>query len=105
MPTAYINRMDHLTSYAQVVTDATKELCDLILSSYREKLNLICKSGECITYAMKYLNIYLLSCHNICTDIVSVSQTLCSIDFSFSVTMSFKFVVLSEMAHLSFYGL
>ncbi|XP_010736894.3 tripartite motif-containing protein 16 [Larimichthys crocea] len=45
MPTAYINRMDHLTSYAQVVTDATKELCDLILSSYREKLNLICKSG------------------------------------------------------------
>ncbi|TKS92008.1 Tripartite motif-containing protein 16 [Collichthys lucidus] len=45
MPTAYINRMDHLTSYAQVVTDATKELCDLILSSYREKLNLICKSA------------------------------------------------------------
>ncbi|KAG8006935.1 Tripartite motif-containing protein 16 [Nibea albiflora] len=44
LPTAYINRMDHLTSYAQVVTDATKELCDLILSSYREKLNLICKS-------------------------------------------------------------
>ncbi|XP_051243890.1 tripartite motif-containing protein 16-like isoform X1 [Dicentrarchus labrax] len=45
LPTVYINRMDHLTSYVQVVTDATQELCDLILSSYREKLNLIWKSG------------------------------------------------------------
>uniref|UniRef100_A0A8P4GL34 B30.2/SPRY domain-containing protein n=1 Tax=Dicentrarchus labrax TaxID=13489 RepID=A0A8P4GL34_DICLA len=44
LPTVYINRMDHLTSYVQVVTDATQELCDLILSSYREKLNLIWKS-------------------------------------------------------------
>lgn len=46
----YINRMDHLTSYVQVVTDATQELCDLILSCYREKLSTICKSGGCIYY-------------------------------------------------------
>ncbi|XP_070779277.1 tripartite motif-containing protein 16-like [Enoplosus armatus] len=45
LPLAYINRMDHLNSYVQVVTDATQELCDLILSSYRDKLNLIWKSG------------------------------------------------------------
>lgn len=46
LPAANINRMDHLTSYVQVVTDATQELCDLILSSYREKLNLIWKSSK-----------------------------------------------------------
>ncbi|KAM9346648.1 tripartite motif-containing protein 16-like protein [Symphorus nematophorus] len=45
LPNAYINRMNHLTSYVQVVTDATQELCDLILRSYREKLNLIWKSS------------------------------------------------------------
>lgn len=44
LPSPYINRMDHLTSCVSVVTDATQELCDLILSSYREKMNLICKS-------------------------------------------------------------
>lgn len=58
LPTVYINRMDHLTLYVQVVTDATQELCDLILSSYREKLNLIWKSGECIKHIV-YL--YLIS--------------------------------------------
>lgn len=45
LPTAYINRMDHLTSFVQVVTDATQELCDLITSSYQEKLSVICKNG------------------------------------------------------------
>lgn len=45
LPTANINRMDHLSSYVQVVTDATQELCDLILGSYREKLNLAWKSS------------------------------------------------------------
>ncbi|XP_042360586.1 tripartite motif-containing protein 16-like [Plectropomus leopardus] len=45
-PSPYVNRMDHLASYVQVVTDATQELCDLILSSYGEKLTLICKSGK-----------------------------------------------------------
>ncbi|XP_053194446.1 E3 ubiquitin-protein ligase TRIM16-like [Scomber japonicus] len=45
LPSVYINRMDHLTSYVQVVTDATQELCDLILSCYREKLSEICRSG------------------------------------------------------------
>ncbi|XP_044187588.1 E3 ubiquitin-protein ligase TRIM16-like [Thunnus albacares] len=44
LPSVYINPMDHLDSYVQVVTDATQELCDLILSCYREKLNMICKS-------------------------------------------------------------
>uniref|UniRef100_UPI0037E966CA tripartite motif-containing protein 16-like n=1 Tax=Semicossyphus pulcher TaxID=241346 RepID=UPI0037E966CA len=45
LPTAHINRMDHLTSYVRVMTDATQELCDLILSSYREKLNVVWKSS------------------------------------------------------------
>lgn len=45
LPTVSINRMNHLTSYVQVLTDATQELSDLILSSYREKLNLIWKRG------------------------------------------------------------
>ncbi|XP_049925653.1 tripartite motif-containing protein 16-like [Epinephelus moara] len=45
-PSPYINGMDHLTSYVQVVTDATQELCDLILSSYKEKMNLICEKGK-----------------------------------------------------------
>ncbi|XP_034566608.1 tripartite motif-containing protein 16-like [Notolabrus celidotus] len=44
LPTANVKRMDHLTSYVQVVTDATQELCDLVLSSYREKLDLVWKS-------------------------------------------------------------
>ncbi|CAJ1075119.1 tripartite motif-containing protein 16-like [Xyrichtys novacula] len=44
LPAANINRMGYLTSYVQVVTDATQEMCDLILSSYREKLNLVWKS-------------------------------------------------------------
>ncbi|XP_029294609.1 tripartite motif-containing protein 16-like [Cottoperca gobio] len=43
LPSPHINRMNHLTSYVQVVTGATQELCDLILSSYKEKLT--CKSG------------------------------------------------------------
>eukprot|EP00064_Thunnus_orientalis_P006299 superscaffoldBa00000651_g6315 len=46
LPSVYINPMDHLDSYVQVVTDATQELCDLILSCYREKLNMICKSED-----------------------------------------------------------
>ncbi|XP_074553234.1 tripartite motif-containing protein 16-like isoform X2 [Halichoeres trimaculatus] len=44
LPTASVTHRDHLISYIQVVTDATQELCDLILSSYREKLNLVWKS-------------------------------------------------------------
>ncbi|XP_074512669.1 tripartite motif-containing protein 16-like [Sebastes fasciatus] len=45
LPSPYVNRMDHLTSYVQVVTDATQELCDLIVSSYKDKLKCVCKSG------------------------------------------------------------
>ncbi|XP_040919490.1 tripartite motif-containing protein 16-like isoform X2 [Toxotes jaculatrix] len=46
LPSVYINRMDHLTSYVQVVTDTTQELCDLILSSYRDKLSMFCKGTK-----------------------------------------------------------
>ncbi|XP_039977457.1 E3 ubiquitin-protein ligase TRIM16-like [Xiphias gladius] len=45
LPSVYINRMDHLTSYVNVVTDATQELCDLILSFYSDKLSVFCKGG------------------------------------------------------------
>ncbi|XP_054463720.1 tripartite motif-containing protein 16-like isoform X2 [Anoplopoma fimbria] len=45
LPSPYINRMAHLTSFVQGVTDSTQELCDLILSSYKEKLKHICESG------------------------------------------------------------
>ncbi|KAI4822938.1 hypothetical protein KUCAC02_008456 [Chaenocephalus aceratus] len=43
LPSPCINRMNHLTSFVQVVTDTTKELCDLILLSCTERLK--CKSG------------------------------------------------------------
>ncbi|XP_029365308.1 E3 ubiquitin-protein ligase TRIM16-like [Echeneis naucrates] len=45
LPSVYINRMNHLTSFVQVVTDATQELCELILSSYRDKLSTFGKGG------------------------------------------------------------
>lgn len=44
LPAAHKNRMEHLTSYVEVVTDITQELRDLILSSYKEKLDLLWKS-------------------------------------------------------------
>lgn len=46
LPTVHINRMDHLTSYVQEVTDAVEELCDLIHKSYEKKVNLTKKSCE-----------------------------------------------------------
>ncbi|XP_054892271.1 tripartite motif-containing protein 16-like isoform X2 [Poeciliopsis prolifica] len=45
MPTVHISRMDRLQSWAQAVTDVTQELCDLIMESYSEKINMISKSG------------------------------------------------------------
>lgn len=45
LPAAYINSMDHLTSYVQVVTDATQEMSDLIISSYKKKLKLVWENG------------------------------------------------------------
>ncbi|XP_078141095.1 tripartite motif-containing protein 16-like isoform X2 [Centroberyx gerrardi] len=45
LPGVYVNLMDHLASFSHVVTDATQELCDQILSSYRDKLMTVCKSG------------------------------------------------------------
>lgn len=50
LPSPYISRTDHLTSYVQVVTDSTQELCELILSSFKDTLKGICKSGECISH-------------------------------------------------------
>lgn len=46
MPTVHISQMDHLQSWAQAVTDVTQDLCDLIMESYSEKMNIISKSGE-----------------------------------------------------------
>ncbi|XP_023120063.1 tripartite motif-containing protein 16-like [Amphiprion ocellaris] len=45
VPSVHINRIDHLTSYVHAVTDASQELRDLILSTYKEKLSSICNSG------------------------------------------------------------
>ena len=58
VPAVYLTRMDHLNSYVQVVTDTTDELCDLILSSYREKLSLILKNGGCISFQMLYFKCF-----------------------------------------------
>lgn len=46
LPTVCINNMDHLASYVEVVVDATQELRDLVLSSYREKTSLTRKHEE-----------------------------------------------------------
>lgn len=46
VPTVHISRMDHLTSYVQVVTDATQELSNLIVASYRQNVSTICKDGS-----------------------------------------------------------
>lgn len=40
LPTVPVSRMDRLTSYKGAVTNVTRELCGLILSSYREKTSL-----------------------------------------------------------------
>ncbi|PWA17815.1 hypothetical protein CCH79_00008373, partial [Gambusia affinis] len=45
MPTVHISQMDHLQSWAQAVTDVTQDLCDLIMESYSEKMNIISKSA------------------------------------------------------------
>ncbi|XP_060946628.1 E3 ubiquitin-protein ligase TRIM16-like [Limanda limanda] len=45
LPSVHINRMDHLTSYVQVLTGPTQELCDGILSSYRDQLSMFFKGG------------------------------------------------------------
>ncbi|KAF7668244.1 hypothetical protein LDENG_00024600 [Lucifuga dentata] len=50
LPTVYNIVMDHLMSYAHVVTNLTQELCELILSSYREKLSMICKNTRNLTF-------------------------------------------------------
>ncbi|KAM9745527.1 tripartite motif-containing protein 16-like isoform 1-T1 [Menidia menidia] len=46
VPTVSINQMDYVKSYIQAVADVTQELCELIFSAYREKLNMICKGDS-----------------------------------------------------------
>ncbi|XP_019949742.1 tripartite motif-containing protein 16-like isoform X2 [Paralichthys olivaceus] len=46
LPSVHINRMDHLSSYVQVLTDPTQELCDVILSSYRDQLSMFFKGTK-----------------------------------------------------------
>lgn len=48
VPAVHISPMDHLQSCVQAVTDVTQELCDLIMESYSEKVNMICKNGELV---------------------------------------------------------
>ncbi|XP_068605933.1 tripartite motif-containing protein 16-like [Brachionichthys hirsutus] len=45
LPAACTNHTGHLASYVRVVTDTTRELCDRILSSFRDRLDLVLKSG------------------------------------------------------------
>lgn len=47
LPTVAAGCTGHLTSYAEVVTAATRELCQTILSSYREKTNHHSKHVQC----------------------------------------------------------
>lgn len=55
LPTVCINNMDHLASYVEVVVDATQELRDLILSSYREKTSPTYKPEECRSSPLTYI--------------------------------------------------
>lgn len=48
LPAVCVNRMDHLTSYVQEVTDSTQKLCGLIRSTYMENFN--SKTGECVCH-------------------------------------------------------
>lgn len=45
LPSVHINSMEHLSSYAQTVTDTTQQLCELLLSSYKQNMDLVFKSG------------------------------------------------------------
>lgn len=47
LPVVCVNRMDHLTSYVQEVTDVTQELCGLIRSTYMKTLTW--KTGESVS--------------------------------------------------------
>lgn len=59
LPTAHINRMEHLNAFIQVVMATTQELSDLIICSYKEKLNSMLKSG---TLNEQKLKLLLLKC-------------------------------------------
>lgn len=45
LPSVHIKGMEHLSSYVQIVMDTTQELCGLVLSSYKEKMDIVFKSG------------------------------------------------------------
>lgn len=46
LPVVCVNRMDHLTSYVNEVTDVTQKLCGLIRSTYTTTLTW--KTGESV---------------------------------------------------------
>lgn len=48
LPAVCLNRMDHLTSYVQEVTDATQQLCGLFRSTYMKTFTLAWKTGESV---------------------------------------------------------
>ncbi|XP_033827567.1 tripartite motif-containing protein 16-like [Periophthalmus magnuspinnatus] len=45
LPAVHIKNMEHLSSYVQTVTHTTKQLCELLLSSYKESMDKVFKSG------------------------------------------------------------
>ncbi|XP_055008609.1 tripartite motif-containing protein 16-like isoform X2 [Boleophthalmus pectinirostris] len=45
LPFVHNKNMEHLSSYVQTVTDTTQQLCDLLLSSYKESMDEVFKSG------------------------------------------------------------
>lgn len=49
-PAVHMDPLDHVHAYVRAVADATRELCDLIVSSYQETTSVISKSGGCSRY-------------------------------------------------------
>ncbi|XP_054615861.1 tripartite motif-containing protein 16-like isoform X2 [Dunckerocampus dactyliophorus] len=46
LPNVSVNNMEHVKSYAPVVASVTQELCDLLLTSYQDKLSITAKGGK-----------------------------------------------------------
>lgn len=81
LPAVCVNRMDHLTSYVQEVTDSTQKLCGLIRSTYMENFNSTWKTGECVCvitppfHTLASISVVLLiqSCQPLTESVVSWS--------------------------------
>ncbi|XP_073346072.1 tripartite motif-containing protein 16 [Pagrus major] len=46
LPGVYIGLMDRLNSFSRVIVDSTQELCDMLVSSYIEKVKETCKNDK-----------------------------------------------------------